>query len=88
MNNPWALFRSLCKAHGLRRSSRRMLKQLAHWQRLEHPSRLFVEPERFETVNLSPTLQSQTSAIHALRDRIFGDLSGFRAAGSEERSKG
>ena len=56
INNPWALFRSLAKAHGLNRTSRRILKQLAHWQRLEHPGRLFVEPERFETVNVSPGL--------------------------------
>ena len=56
INNPWALFCSLARAHGLDRASRRMLKQLAQWQRLDHPGRLFVEPERFETVNLSPGL--------------------------------
>ncbi|MCH8045567.1 MAG: hypothetical protein IID44_17795 [Planctomycetes bacterium] len=77
MNNPWALFRSLAKVHDLDRPSRRMLKQLAVWQRLEHPGRLFVEPERFETVNLSPDLQSQAPAVLALRNRIFGDISTF-----------
>jgi hypothetical protein len=83
MNNPWALFRSLVKAHGLDRGGRRILKQLAKWQRLEHPGRLFVEPERFETVNLSPGLQAQVQTVRALRDRIFGDLESFEGPGSQ-----
>ena len=88
MNNPWALFRSLAKAHGLDRANRRILKQLANWQRLEHPGRLFVEPERFETVNLSPGLQPQAPAVRALRDRIFGDLAAFNASGAAAAKAG
>ena len=83
INNPWALFRSLARAHGLDRASRRMLKQLAQWQRLDHPGRLFVEPERFETINLSPGLQTQVPAVRALRDHIFGDLSAYEAGGDQ-----
>ena len=70
-HSPRALFRSLCKAHGLDRSSRHLLWQVARWQRLTHPARLFLEPNRFEAVNLSPALQQKQAALTALRARIF-----------------
>ncbi len=47
-NSPRALFRQLCRAHGLKFGNRRLLWQLARYHRLEHPARLFVEPDRFE----------------------------------------
>ena len=46
--SPWRLFKELCQAHGLDRSHRQALKRLARQQQLEHPARLFLEPERFE----------------------------------------
>ena len=70
-NSPRALFRSLAKAHGLNRVSRRLLQRVARWQRLAHPARLFLEPSRFDPVNLSPKLRAQLTEIHALRDQIF-----------------
>ena len=70
-NSPRALFRSLAKAHGLDWASRRLLRQVARWQRLAHPARLFLEPSRYDPVNLSPQLRERLGEIHALRDRIF-----------------
>ena len=71
-NSPRALFCSLTKAHELDRKSRRLLRQVARWQRLAHPARLFLEPWRFEPVNLSPPLRKRLDEIQALRDHIFG----------------
>lgn len=71
-NSPRALFRSLAKAHELDRKRRGLLRQVARWQRLAHPARLFLEPWRFEPVNLSPPLRKRLDEIRALRDHIFG----------------
>jgi hypothetical protein len=70
-NRPRALFRSLCKAHGLDRSSRQLLRQVARWQRLAQPARLFLEPNRFEPAALSPRLRAKGALLARLRDRIF-----------------
>ena len=70
--NPKALFRSLCKAHGLDRRSRRFLWQVARWQRLAHPARLFLEPNRFDVANLSPQLRRQTEMLERLQATLFG----------------
>jgi hypothetical protein len=71
-HNPQALFRSLCKAHGLDRQSRQLLWRIARWQRLNHPARLFLEPTRFDAANLSPQLAQQMATIESLRARLFG----------------
>jgi len=71
-NNPWALFRELCKAHQLDRASCRLLRELARSQRLDQPARLFLEPERYEPSQLSPQLAKQVEALRELRDRLIG----------------
>lgn len=73
-NSPRALFRSLCKAHSLDRRSRRLLSRVARWQRLAHPARLFLEPNRFDGSNLSPELGPKRAALAGLRERIFADV--------------
>jgi len=70
-NRPRALFRELCKAHGLDFASRRLLARLARSQKLKHPARLFLEPARFEPPNLSPELAAKAAELRALRDRLF-----------------
>jgi hypothetical protein len=70
-NSPWSLFRALCHAHGLKRSERRLLRQIARYQRLGQPAQLFLEPECYNPVNLSPALRSQQAAIDRLRDQIL-----------------
>lgn len=71
-NSPRALFRALCKAHGLDGASRRLLRQMANCQGLQHRSRLFLEPDRFDAGRLSPPLQARAEEVIALRDRLFG----------------
>ncbi len=70
-NNPRGLFRNLCGAHGLDRPSRRLLGQLARWQKLPHPAQLFLEPDRFRAEALSPKLRQQLPALEKIRDQIF-----------------
>lgn len=72
-DHPRALFRALCRAHGLDRASRRLLDQLARQQRLSDPARLFLEPERFEAVNLGASLKPRRHQFVALRDHIFAE---------------
>ena len=71
--SPSRLFRDLCRLHGLDRTSRRLLCRLAHYQKLDHPGRLFVEPERFEPENLGP-LASHLQRYREIRERLFGSL--------------
>ncbi|MEX0937810.1 MAG: hypothetical protein WDZ59_08105 [Pirellulales bacterium] len=71
-NSPRALFRALCKAHGLDGASRRLLRQMADCQGLHHRSRLFLEPDRFDVGRVSPPLQARAEEVMALRDRLFG----------------
>ena len=70
-NSPRALFRSLCKAHGLDRGSRRLLWQVARCQKLAHPACLFLEPNRFAAANLSPQLRQQAETLKRLETRLF-----------------
>lgn len=70
-NSPKKLFRTLCRTHQLDRASRRILRQMASHQRLGQPARLFLEPERFEAVNLSPALRSQNEKVGELQAKLF-----------------
>ncbi len=71
-SSPRALFRALCKAHALDRTSRQLLRQMAHAQKLKVPARLFLEPDRFEPAVLARELRGQQDAIAALGKRLFG----------------
>lgn len=66
-----ALFSELCRAHGLNASSRRLLKRLAAARRLSHAATLFVEPQYFDTSDMSPALQAAMDELQRLRDQIF-----------------
>ena len=70
-NSPRALFNALCKAHGLDRASRSLLRQLASAQQLSVPARLFLEPQRFETAMIAPKLRPYSGAITELKQRLF-----------------
>lgn len=73
-HHPWALFHELCKAHKLDRPSCKLLRELARWQKLDQPARLFLEPERYEPASLSPRLAAQSETLQALRERLIGPL--------------
>jgi hypothetical protein len=76
--HPQGLFRELSKAHSLDRGQERLLREVAQQLALEHPSRLFLEPNLFEDLWQQPQFaawqsgekRTQTEALHA---RLFED---------------
>jgi hypothetical protein len=72
--SPLSLFLSLCRAHKLKYSEYWLLWQVAKFQHLTDPARLFLEPERFDGSRLSQALKPQTEQLKFLRNRLFADL--------------
>jgi hypothetical protein len=70
-SSPGQLFLSLCRAHRLRWKECWWLWQLARQQHLADPGRLFLEPERFDTVQIPAALQPRRSRFQELRERLF-----------------
>ena len=70
-NSPRRLFRELCRAHHLKFSDRWLLWRVARWQRLSQPAKLFLEPERFDTANLSQSLRTKQPQLAQLSERLF-----------------
>ncbi len=66
------LFHDLCRAHGLDQKKRMLLRQMARYQRLQQPARLFLEPERFDAANLGSVLAARRGEIQRMRDIVFG----------------
>jgi len=69
--SPRQLFLSLCRAHHLRWKEYWWLWQLARQQQLADPARVFLEPERFETSRIPPSLRARASVLQSLRARLF-----------------
>ena len=72
LNNSQALFRELCRAHGLNARGTRLLAELARSHGLVNPALLFVEPERFEPAYVGAKFESRSSEVEALAVRLFG----------------
>ena len=70
-NQPKRLFRQLCQAHDLDRASRLLLQRLARHQGLDDPARIFLEPERFNPVNVGRDLRDQQPRLDVLRGTLF-----------------
>ena len=70
-NHPWKLFRGLCAQHQLDRQQVRLLTQLAHHFRLEHPAFLFLDARLYQPSRWNPELRQHLAEIHALRDRLL-----------------
>jgi hypothetical protein len=66
------LFRELCAAHGITRSDRRLLKQLAAASGVADPATLFVEPRFFDLPNLPGEMKASATALRALNETLFG----------------
>jgi hypothetical protein len=73
-SSPKQLFRGLCRAHGLTWNDRRLLSQLARFQGLDSPGRLFLEPERFDLAALDPGMPDVQSRYQSIRTRLFAGL--------------
>lgn len=83
-NNPRLLFRSLCDAHHLDRSQRKLLERLARFRRLEHPAALFLDPRLFQTVDLPADLREHAGQLQRLCSGLFVRRHADDAAPSEE----
>jgi hypothetical protein len=76
--DPLGLFRELSKAHSLDRQQEGMLREVAQSLELEHPSRLFLEPNLFEQVLQEPRFApwqvgEKREQLEALQDCLFGE---------------
>ncbi len=74
LHSPRRLFQALCRAHGLSWSERRLLRKLACCHGLDHPARLFVEPERFAPAGLDAQLLPSAGRLERICERLFTGL--------------
>jgi len=70
--SPGRLFRELCRVHGLKASSRRLLMRIAQSHSIEHPAAVFLMSECFAAEKLPSTLAAQNVEIAAMREKLFG----------------
>jgi len=70
-NSHPALFRGLCKLHGLDSASRRLLKRVVRFHRLRQPARVFVEPKWLDPANLDASFQPRAPELERLRNGLF-----------------
>ena len=70
-NSQRALFRELCRVHGLEWSGCRLLWQLARGHRMTRPADLFIAPSRFDLPDDFGSLPAHQDEIDRLRDRLF-----------------
>ena len=67
------LFLSLAKEHNLGWSERWLLWRLARCHQLKEPARLFLEPERFDSSNLTDSLLIKHDRLKLISRRIFAE---------------
>jgi len=72
-NNPKLLFRQLCQAHGLSRTQRRLLVQLAEHAELAPAPAVFLHPELLDGALNDPQFGPYHGELAALRRRIFSE---------------
>ena len=65
------LFRQLCLVHGLSRSNKRLLLQMATSLNLPSPATLFVMPSAFRSSALPEKLRSEHDRIQELAEKLF-----------------
>jgi hypothetical protein len=73
-NCPRALFRELCRAHGLSSHDRNLLLRLASQQTPYNPAGIFLGPHLFDVDHLPPAAIGDAEAVKHLRDRLFGSI--------------
>jgi len=73
-NDPWSLFRSLCRAHRLQRVQVRLLHRVARAQQVDHPARLFLEPERYQIGCDDPQFGRDRAMLAQIASRLFAGL--------------
>lgn len=71
-SNPAKLFNELCKAHGIDRAGRRLLKRLADVRGKSCAAQLFLDPQAFEPQTMPGELRPAANELKLLRARLFG----------------
>ena len=66
------LFVSLCQAHELDQTDKRLLSLLAKSHRLQQPASIFLRPELFTAEKTSAQFLPHRPQIESLRRRLFG----------------
>ena len=69
--SPTRLFVEVCHAHRLNWRDGWLLWRLAKSQRLSDPARVFLEPDRFDPIQLVGTLRFHAARLAALREKLF-----------------
>ena len=70
-NSPRALFRTLSRAHGLDKSSRRLLQQIAASCKLKQPAELFVSPQHLAAARQATAFVDHRTQIDRLIAKLF-----------------
>jgi hypothetical protein len=73
-HRPWQLLLTLSRAHHLRWAEILFLWQLARYQNLDDPARLFLEPDRLTPEQAGPVLGERAELMELLRNRLFAGL--------------
>ena len=70
-DSPSRLLHELSHAHRLDAAHRKLIRRLASERGAEHPADVFVEPEFFDTTNLSTAFKNTASELRQLRHQLF-----------------
>ncbi len=67
------LMKDLCRLHGLGRSDRWLLGQVAQVHQLRYPALVFLDSKWLDVQHLTPALQAKQADLAAIRARIFAE---------------
>jgi hypothetical protein len=71
-NGHYALFRGLCRLHGLDSNSKRLLRDIALHYNIDKPVRLFLEPSWLDQIQSKNDISADTVLINELKAKLFG----------------
>ena len=71
-HSPQALFAELCRAHGLDRSDRRVLRRVARRLQLPQPSLLFLDAQLLDGGGANAETGARQEDLTRIRQRLFG----------------
>ncbi|GHT25417.1 hypothetical protein FACS18942_00170 [Planctomycetales bacterium] len=72
LENPWVVFKELCKAHQLNRSDRLVLQRAADELDLDDPLPLFIEPRFLKSLLENKDFQTDRLTVLKLLHQFFG----------------
>ena len=72
--SPRGVFRGLCRAHGLDRRQRGLLKDMVAYYGLADPAVLFVDPRYYSAAQLPAAIREESTEITRLGELLFAEL--------------